>query len=114
MRWRGTGDSVPANEDNQQQGANRSNEAMCPQFAAKSIVGMRQGMEDSYAVVPDVVSVPNIWSAPSAMDCNVGEVQSSGSDAGSGEARPSNSRPVENPTDYSSASGLQALHLFAV
>ena len=108
-----SGDLGPANEENQQQGADGSYEAMCPQFAAKSFVGCRQGMEDSYAVVPDVVSVPIIWSAPSAMDCNVGEVQSSGSDVGSGEAPPV-SRPVENPTDNASASGLQALHLFAV
>ena len=38
----------------------------CPQFAVKSIMGHRQGMEDSYAAVPDVVLIPGLWTASSS------------------------------------------------
>eukprot|EP00955_Chlamydomonas_euryale_P069564 360488-Chlamydomonas_euryale.AAC.17 len=78
-----------------------------PDYAAKSIVGHRFGMEDTYTVIPNVVSVPKAWVRDVLLD-QLPEQAAAGSKAcaNTGELKGVSSRDLED--------GRYALHLFAV
>ncbi|KAG1665483.1 hypothetical protein FOA52_007615 [Chlamydomonas sp. UWO 241] len=89
----------------------------CPLYAAKSIVGHRCGMEDTFAVIPDVITVPRAWVRDLTSDTGV-RLEGDAKNQKQQQQRAGASKPPDdNHTRMTSAEfpkGCYAMHLFAV
>ncbi|GAX78076.1 hypothetical protein CEUSTIGMA_g5518.t1 [Chlamydomonas eustigma] len=66
----------------------------CPKYGIKSVIGLRPHMEDSYTVVPEVVSVPSAWVHHLSRDRVCGVPEAGKGDSSASEPRVSSTADI--------------------